>query len=120
MLRYLSIYIDIHKHSLLSSLSLLNCISLQRGAHAELRIEKTARIKQAKDEAEAEIAQYRNQREQAYQQMLMQASGGSDELSKELQKSTAKAEEAMKFAIAKHGGKVTAAVVKHVVSVQLW
>lgn len=83
------------------------------------RQEKTARIKQAKDEAEAEIQSYRNQREQQYQQMLAQATGGSDELAKELETKAKRAEANIRATIGKNGANVTGMLVKHVTSVQL-
>jgi len=84
-----------------------------------LRVEKTARIKQAKDEAEAEIQSYRNQREQQYQQMLAQATGGSDEMARELETKAKQAEANMRATIEKKGANVTGMLVKHVTSVQL-
>jgi V-type H+-transporting ATPase subunit G len=84
-----------------------------------LHVEKTARIKQAKDEAEAEIQSYRNQREQQYQQMLAQATGGSDELARELETKAKQAEANMRATIEKKGASVTGMLVKHVTSVQL-
>ena len=81
--------------------------------------EKTARIKQAKDEAEAEIQSYRNQREQQFQHMLAQATGGSDELAKELETKAKRAEANMRATIEKNGANVTGMLVKHVTSVQL-
>ena len=84
-----------------------------------LHVEKTARIKQAKDEAEAEIQSYRNQREQQYQQMLAQATGGSDEMARELETKAKQAEANMRATIEKKGASVTGMLVKHVTSVQL-
>ena len=81
--------------------------------------EKTARIKQAKDEAEAEIQLYRNQREQRYQQMVAQATGGSDEMTKELEMKAKHAEANMRATIQKKEASVTGMLVKHVTSVQL-
>ena len=81
--------------------------------------EKTARIKQAKDEAEAEIQLYRNQREQRYQQMVAQATGGSDEMTKELEMKAKHAEANMRATIQKKEASVTGMLVKHVTSVHL-
>mmetsp|Transcript_6892 Transcript_6892/g.20629 ORF Transcript_6892/g.20629 Transcript_6892/m.20629 type:complete len:110 (+) Transcript_6892:253-582(+) len=83
------------------------------------RQEKTARIKQAKDEAEAEIQLYRNQREQRYQQMVAQATGGSDEMTKELEMKAKHAEANMRATIQKKEASVTGMLVKHVTSVHL-
>ena len=81
--------------------------------------EKTARIKQAKDEAEAEIQLYRNQREQRYQQMVAQATGGSDEMTKELEMKAKHAEANMRATIQKKEASITGMLMKHVTSVQL-
>ena len=93
--------------------------SLSSSLWTHKQTEKTARIKQAKDEAEAEIQSYRNHREQQYQHMLAQATGGSDELAKELETKAKRAEANMRATIEKNGANVTGMLVKHVTSVQL-
>ena len=93
--------------------------SLSSSLWTHKQTEKTARIKQAKDEAEAEIQSYRNQREQQYQHMLAQATGGSDELAKELETKAKRAEANMRATIEENGANVTGMLVKHVTSVQL-
>ena len=97
----------------------LTSLSLPSSLWTHKQTEKTARIKQAKDEAEAEIQSYRNQREQQYQHMLAQATGGSDELAKELETKAKRAEANMRATIEKNGANVTGMLVKHVTSVQL-
>lgn len=82
------------------------------------RNEKLARLKQAKDEAEKEVAAFRAQMEREFQQKLAQSSGDSGANVKRLDKETAAKIDNLKAEASRISQDVVQMLLKHVTTVK--
>ncbi|KAL1828061.1 hypothetical protein DCAR_0207267 [Daucus carota subsp. sativus] len=82
------------------------------------RNEKLARLKQAKDEAEKEVAAFRAQMELEFQQKVAESSGDSGANVKRLEKETAEKIENLKAEASRISQDVVQMLLKHVTTVK--
>ena len=80
--------------------------------------EKLARLKQAKEEAEKEIAEYRAQLEYEFQKKVSQSSGDSGANVKRLEQETEEKIHHLKTEAERISGDVVSMLLKHVTSVK--
>ncbi|GAA0176091.1 ATP synthase [Lithospermum erythrorhizon] len=83
----------------------------------EARNLKMARLRQAKDEAEKEVATYRTNLETDYRNQISQTSGDSDSTMKRLDKETEEKIENLKKAANKVSPHIVSMLTKHITSV---
>ncbi|KAK7392419.1 hypothetical protein VNO78_20858 [Psophocarpus tetragonolobus] len=80
--------------------------------------EKSARLKQAKEEAEKEIAEYRAQLEQEFQRKVSESTGDSGANVQRLEQETEEKIHHLKYEAARISDDVVAMLLKHVTSVK--